>query len=65
MSKNEHSDNKDSLILWGAVSMGAGVMIGAGIFSLIGLVLVFVTEKWFLKLHEFDEDDPNYSKEAK
>ena len=45
--------------------MGAGVMIGAGIFSLIGLVLVFVTEKWFLKLHEFDEDDPNYSKEAK
>lgn len=29
--------------------------------SLIGLVLVFAAEKWFLKLHEYDEDDPHYS----
>jgi amino acid transporter len=28
--------------------------------SLIGLVLVFVAEKWFLKLHEYDEEDPHY-----
>lgn len=31
--------------------------------SLIGLALVFVAEKWFLKLHEYDEDDPHYSTE--
>ena len=29
--------------------------------SMIGLALVFVAEKWFLKLHEYEEDDPNYS----
>lgn len=29
--------------------------------SMIGLALVFAAEKWFLKLHEYDEDDPNYS----
>lgn len=28
--------------------------------SMIGLVLVFVGEKFFLKVHEADEDDPNY-----
>jgi len=28
--------------------------------SLTGLILVFCAEKWFLKLHEYDEDDPNY-----
>jgi amino acid transporter len=28
--------------------------------SLIGLGVVFVAEKWFLQLHEYDEDDPNY-----
>lgn len=38
MSKHEHSDNKDSLSLWGAVSMGTGVMIGAGIFALTGQI---------------------------
>lgn len=31
--------------------------------SLIGLVLVFGAEKWFLKLHEYDEDDPHYNSE--
>lgn len=29
---------------------------------LIGLALVFGGEKWFLKIHEYDEDDPNYTK---
>ncbi|MDQ8204747.1 APC family permease [Pelagicoccus sp. SDUM812003] len=29
--------------------------------SLIGLAMVFAAEKWFLKLHEYDEDDPRYS----
>ncbi len=38
MEKNEHSKNKDSLSLWGAVSMGTGVMIGAGIFALTGQI---------------------------
>ncbi|WP_372785561.1 APC family permease [Phenylobacterium sp.] len=32
---------KNSLTLWGAVSMGAGVMIGAGIFALTGQVAEF------------------------
>jgi len=32
--------------------------------SLIGLALVFVAEKWFLKLHEYDEDDPHYTTET-
>jgi hypothetical protein len=31
--------------------------------SLIGLALVFGAEKWFLRLHEYDEDDPNYNSE--
>ena len=38
MSDHEHSNNKDSLSLWGAVSMGTGVMIGAGIFALTGQI---------------------------
>lgn len=38
MEKNEHSSDKNSLSLWGAVSMGTGVMIGAGIFALTGQV---------------------------
>jgi amino acid transporter len=29
--------------------------------SLIGLVLVFAGEKFFLKAHQMDEDDPNYN----
>jgi len=29
--------------------------------SLIGLALVFGAEKWFLKLHDYDEDDPHYN----
>ena len=33
MKKHNHSDNKDSLSLWGAVYMGTDVMIGAGIFA--------------------------------
>ena len=32
--------------------------------SLIGLALVFVADKWFLKLHEYDEDDPHYTTET-
>ncbi len=31
--------------------------------SLIGLGLVFAAEKWFLKIHEYDEEDPHYSTE--
>ncbi|AXR06694.1 APC family permease [Salinimonas sediminis] len=38
MNDHEHSSNKDSLSLWGAVSMGTGVMIGAGIFALTGQI---------------------------
>ncbi len=40
-SNNSHSDetyNKNSLSLIGSVSMGTGVMIGAGIFALTGQV---------------------------
>ena len=29
--------------------------------SLIGLALIFGAEKWFLKLHHYDEDDPHYN----
>ena len=28
--------------------------------TLIGLALVFGAEKWFLRLHEYDENDHNY-----
>lgn len=39
MSENNSSDyKKNSLKLWGAVSMGTGVMIGAGIFALTGQI---------------------------
>jgi amino acid transporter len=38
MNDHEHSNRKDSLSLWGAVSMGTGVMIGAGIFALTGQI---------------------------
>jgi len=38
VEKQENSKNKDSLSLWGAVSMGTGVMIGAGIFALTGQI---------------------------
>ncbi len=38
MANHEHSNDKDSLSLWGAVSMGTGVMIGAGIFALTGQI---------------------------
>lgn len=31
--------------------------------SLSGLALVFGAEKWFLKLHDYDEDDPHYNTE--
>lgn len=37
---------KNSLTLWGAVSMGTGVMIGAGIFALTGQVAELARE-WF------------------
>ncbi|MDF3129432.1 APC family permease [Kiritimatiellaeota bacterium B1221] len=35
---SESTDKKESLKLWGAVSMGTGVMIGAGIFALTGQI---------------------------
>ena len=38
MDNHEHSNDKNSLRLWGAVSMGTGVMIGAGIFALTGQI---------------------------
>jgi amino acid transporter len=31
--------------------------------SLIGLALIFGAERWFLQLHDYDEDDPNYNSE--
>lgn len=50
---NNHSDHDDdsnykenSLTLWGAVSMGTGVMIGAGIFALTGQVAE-LARNWF------------------
>lgn len=49
MSKDkDRSSNyeKNSLTLWGAVSMGTGVMIGAGIFALTGQVAELARE-WF------------------
>lgn len=38
MAEHKHSNNGESLSLWGAVSMGTGVMIGAGIFALTGQI---------------------------
>lgn len=38
MAEHDHADKKGSLSLWGAVSMGTGVMIGAGIFALTGQI---------------------------
>lgn len=42
MNKHEHDHSthykKNSLSLWGAVSLGTGVMIGAGIFALTGQI---------------------------
>lgn len=53
MSNHTHSSSdrdavyaKNSLTLWGAVSMGTGVMIGAGIFALTGQVAELARE-WF------------------
>ncbi len=51
MSNHKHNDrhtdySKNSLTLWGAVSMGTGVMIGAGIFALTGQVAELARE-WF------------------
>lgn len=51
MSNHIHDDrhtvySKNSLTLWGAVSMGTGVMIGAGIFALTGQVAELARE-WF------------------
>lgn len=47
-SHGDKSSNykKNSLTLWGAVSMGTGVMIGAGIFALTGQVAELARE-WF------------------
>mgnify|MGYP003700429175 CR=1 FL=1 len=51
MNDHAHHDRsshykKDSLSLWGAVSMGTGVMIGAGIFALTGQVAELARD-WF------------------
>ncbi|MAY01804.1 MAG: amino acid permease [Gammaproteobacteria bacterium] len=44
---NRHTNYaKNSLSLWGAVSMGTGVMIGAGIFALTGQIAGLARE-WF------------------
>ena len=47
-SMNDQSGDykKDSLSLWGAVSLGTGVMIGAGIFALTGQVAQLAGQ-WF------------------
>ena len=44
--KESSNYKKNSLTLWGAVSMGTGVMIGAGIFALTGQVAELARE-WF------------------
>lgn len=48
MYKHEESEQKqkDPLTLWGAVSMGTGVMIGAGIFALTGQ-MAELAGSWF------------------
>lgn len=51
MSEHDHDDrhttySKNSLTLWGAVSMGTSVMIGAGIFALTGQVAE-LARGWF------------------
>lgn len=47
-ANGDHSTNyeRGSLTLWGAVSMGTGVMIGAGIFALTGQIAELAGE-WF------------------
>lgn len=47
-SSHDHSTQykENSLTLWGAVSMGTGVMIGAGIFALTGQVAE-LARGWF------------------
>ena len=53
MNEHEHSNRKDSLSLWGAVSMGTGVMIGAGIFALTGQIAE-LAGTWFpFAFHNF------------
>ena len=47
MAEHEHSNyDKGSLSLAGAIAMGTGVMIGAGIFALTGQVAELARE-WF------------------
>jgi amino acid transporter len=45
--QHHHDYQKNSLSLWGAVSLGTGVMIGAGIFALTGQVAELARE-WFV-----------------
>ena len=52
MAEHDHEHGhqgyqKGSLSLWGAVSLGPGVMIGAGIFALTGQVAQLARE-WFV-----------------
>ncbi|WP_404400981.1 APC family permease [Idiomarina seosinensis] len=52
MAEHDHENrsedyHKNSLSLWGAVSLGTGVMIGAGIFALTGQVAQLARE-WFV-----------------
>lgn len=44
--KDSYQYKKNSLSLWGAVSMGTGVMIGAGIFAITGQ-MAELAGKWF------------------
>jgi amino acid transporter len=46
MDKQTTQYKKNSLSLWGAISMGTGVMIGAGIFAITGQ-MAELTGKWF------------------
>jgi amino acid transporter len=46
MDKDTTQYKKNSLSLWGAISMGTGVMIGAGIFAITGQ-MAELTGKWF------------------
>ena len=46
MENGSSQYRQDSLTLWGAVSMGTGVMIGAGIFALTGQIAE-LAGSWF------------------
>ena len=51
----------DVVVLGGFIWVKAQSDILVVWMSLTGLALVFVAEKWFLKFHDYDDNDPHYS----